>query len=378
MKLTIPTDFSQELVQAIADVNSSAESSLKIGEAYGCLPVSIIGSLRPASTLPNVDIEGLRCHIDSLASIDVKFNYTLNSPWLSSLEATESGRKAIVSFLSEIVQAGVHRFTIALPFLARLVKARWPHISVSASIVANISDFHSLRHWKSYGIDRVVVPREKTRDFIYLRNLKKDYDLSVEVLASSPCLLGCPDTNYHGLVSSCQSQSREADYADVTNYGRLNCHRFALCNPEEFMKMPWIRPEDISLYARLGVEFLKIDGRDKHRDYNIFRARQYCREHYEGNWLHMLLPEYPRTRDEYIAAEPESQYLVYLDNRDLDGFVEATWGAGICMNSCSKCELCRQKASQVLQIDSRWREGLLERIEKEQSRFFLLDEEHNR
>jgi collagenase-like PrtC family protease len=374
MLLTIPTDFSSELITSIEEVNNNSRSKLNIGEVYGCLPLSVIGSLRPSSTLPNVSFRGLRKHIDSLNVVDIGFNYTLNSPWLGNIEATRSGRESIVDFLSRIVDCGVYRFTVALPFLARLVKKKWPEVSVSTSIVANVADYHCLRHWTEFGVDRIVVPREKTRDFQFLKKLIQSFDLSVEVLASSPCLLGCPDTNYHGLVSSCESQSTKVcSEPDVSNYGRLNCHNYALSNPQEFIKMPWIRPEDVKLYDRIGVSYLKLDGRDKLRDYNIFRAQQYCNNHFEGNWLHMLLPEYPHTREEFDNPSGKYKYKIYLDNRKLDGFVEATWYQEGCCHICKKCEICQKKANNSIIINKKWHQEMRSLISKEQNNFFLDD-----
>lgn len=73
------------------------------------------------------------------------------------------------------------------------------------------------------------------------------------------------------------------------------CLHYALSHPEELIKMPWVRPEDIGLYGNAGVRWLKLDERDKRSAYNLKRIERYCQGSYEGNLLHLLLESYPET-----------------------------------------------------------------------------------
>ena len=355
---------------------------MRVGEIFGCLPVSPVGSLRQPDTLPNTDLCGLKKHIKDAANRGIQFNYTLNSPWLGGLEGRREGRRALLAHIESLAACGVRRFTVSLPFLAQLVRAHLPDCRVSVSIVAGADTGNALKQWKEFGADRVVLSRDSNRDFRLLRETARTSGLELEVLATSPCILNCQETSYHGLVSAHLSQkkgdARQAGQAGV--YDQFyNCRLYAVSSPEEFIKMPWIRPEDTGLYEEAGVAWIKIDGRDKSSSYNIKRASRYSEGRHEGNLLHLLLESYPETRKAFSGPPVRGSAAVYIDNRRLDGFVKATWYTpDFCRNACRDCRVCASAAERFVELDGRWKTLVTDKQQSDMDEYLLKKEDRRR
>ena len=370
-KITVPTDFSEDFIDELDKINKS-DFKNKISEVYGCLPRSIIGSLRPSKMLPQVSINGLKRHVEKVHTANLEFNYTLNSLWINELENTIFGRKKIIDHISELVNCGIDRFTIALPFLARIVRHHFPKIKISASIVANVSNLFMFKQWVEYGADRIVISRDLNRSFGILSSMVKLNSASLELLATSPCLAGCAESCYHGLVSSAQS-SKSYSRNTISNYGRLYCHKYTHQHPSELIKMMWIRPEDLPVYNDLGINYIKIDGRDKTAMYNLERIRYYCLGEYDGNLLYLLLDDYPKTKSDYLIGK--SNYHAYIDNKRLNGRISLMAKRNFnCSGQCAECQFkCDELSEEVLEIQAEWTRSLSERICFEQNKFFEVE-----
>ena len=366
INITVPTCFTYEFLSELARINAAPETRYPIAEVFGSLPSSPVGSLRQAGVLPAVDMGGLKKHVEEALSLGFRFNYPLNSQWLGGLEGTPGGRAALLKHLAEVAACGVSRFTVSLPFLAQLIRAHFPGVKVSVSIVAGAGNCMALNQWAEYGADRVVVTRDINRNFPLLRDISGYKGMELEVLATSPCILNCQETVYHGLVSSHLSRSGKSP-GPVCGGGGYEqsyyCLYYALNHLEEFIKMPWVRPEDIDLYESAGVRWLKLDGRDKRSGYNLKRIARYCQGRYEGNLLHLLLESYPETYEAFTRTFCENGSAVFIDNRSLDGFVRRTWyDQGPCRGICENCGICSSTAENLVEVDKLWKEIILAKL----------------
>lgn len=366
IKITAPTSFTPEFLRELARINSAPGTRHKIAEVFGSLPSSPVGSLRQAGALPAVDLAGLKQHVAEALALGFQFNYTLNSQWLGGLEGTPGGRKALLKHLAEVAECGVRRFTVSLPFLARLIKAHFPQVKISVSIVAGVGSCMALDQWAEYGADRVVVTRDINRNFPLLREISGYKGMELEALATSPCILNCQETVYHGLVSSHLSRNGKPAEAACGGAGYEQiyyCLSYALSHPEEFIKMPWIRPEDLGLYESAGVSWIKVDGRDKRSGYNLKRLERYCQGGFEGNLLHLLLESYPETFESFTRGFSGNGSAVFVDNRSLDGFVKSAWyDKGPCRGLCGNCGLCGAAAEKLVKIDKLWKEIIMAKL----------------
>lgn len=98
--------------------------------------------------------------------------------------------------------------------------------------------------------------------------------------------------------------------------------------PRLFFSSPWIRPEDVSYYeAELGVENIKIAGRQLPTEQTITIVEAYSNGEYHGNLLDLLSSPY-RLRDAY-----------YIPNDSLDGTLERLVACSRECNSCGYCDI---------------------------------------
>jgi collagenase-like PrtC family protease len=138
-----------------------------------------------------------------------------------------------------------------------------------------------------------------------------------------------------------------------------------LKNPYELLRSGWIRPEDQSYYEEAGVDVIKITERYDSTETLITKARAYLTQNYSGNFFD-LLSLHPR-RSGKISAVKTKRYLnkagllqqakihklleelpeLYLDNRQLDGFLSYFLEKDCEDLLCSECGHCAKFAAKI-------------------------------
>ena len=79
-----------------------------------------------------------------------------------------------------------------------------------------------------------------------------------------------------------------------------------------FLKIRWIRPEDVEHYEAAGVEHIKLIERVNVDEIDLPRlAKTYLERDFDGNLLSLM-----------YAFEDESSYLVNIPNKKLNGFLK--------------------------------------------------------
>lgn len=115
-----------------------------------------------------------------------------------------------------------------------------------------------------------------------------------------------------------------------------------------WLKMNYIRPEDIKRYNEIGIDHFKLTGRTGSTAHLQEIMRAYMKESYDGNllglWKHL----------ETIKEEKEESFRpqVYIDNKKLDGFVDYWFenrnhicANEICGETCKYCDLFIKRAN---------------------------------
>ena len=110
----------------------------------------------------------------------------------------------------------------------------------------------------------------------------------------------------------------------------------------DWIKMNFIRPEDLGLYNTIGIDHFKITGRTGSTNYLCKVIKAYFNGQFSGNLLELW--KHLETVDGKID---DSTYIpeCYIENRKLDGFLELWFKneGHICANeecgvSCTYCE----------------------------------------
>jgi hypothetical protein len=144
------------------------------------------------------------------------------------------------------------------------------------------------------------------------------------------------------------SHSRESiDQRCYVDYCYYRCTFQKLTDPVEYLRSPWIRPEDVEVYEDLGIDLFKVAGREKmgdgpasHTDwicetYAAYRARR-CSD------VAALLVGNQAPFSLAGQAPPPSG--VRIDSSKLDGFLRFFQEDG-CALDCDYCEHCTEWAT---------------------------------
>ncbi|SET66011.1 U32 family peptidase [[Clostridium] polysaccharolyticum] len=358
INFAIPAMFTETQLIEIKNLNDNSKNNRRIKELYGSMPSAPVGTIRPSITLPSITTEELCDYIRKVKECGLEFDYIMNSTVLDGGEYTNEGKKEIVEFVGRLVDAGLNTITISAPYLVRLIKKFYPELNITASICAEVESVQRALDFEEIGVNCIVPAKDVNRDFKTLRNMVTACNSSIKVLCTTPCLYKCSDLYYHMNLSSVRDNSLQKALkvqGDFLSHTASRCQRRRLENVTEYIKSPWIRPEDISYYEEIGITDFKLDGRDKREEYNIEVAKAYMDGHYSGNLLYLMQNYYPKDMKEFnqiINVEVDYWKLgVYLDNSKMDGFIKYFASMkNTCEQGCKHCNYCKSWADKAITL----------------------------
>lgn len=366
MKLSVATNFDDELIDKLKDY--------PVYEVYGKLQQDYVGGGRPSNTLKNIDKTMLERHVKKVRENNIKFNYLLNGACLANKEQNEEWQQNVRKFLDYLKEIGVNALTVTNPFLLQIIKKYYDCFTVRISTFACIDSFEKAKFWEEMGADYVCVDFVKiNRDFKILKymvdNLKK---AKIELLMTNSCLKNCPYIHTHTAALSHASNSMNKDKEHYTDWCLYKCQEYELKNLEEYIKSPWIRPEDIKEYENIGIEHFKITERDFPTDEIIKRVKAYSERKYNGNLLDLIQGHgWTNSKGELTINDNKVENIskneivekirtvrglgcerryprhIYIDNQKLDGFINF-FKNNHCTGNCLNCNYCGKIAKNVI------------------------------
>lgn len=334
-KFCLSTDFRRQTIEFFSHMHETTPN--RVIEVYGNITQSGFSSGRSELNLPQCSLEELAIYIDFLHKNGIEFSYTFNSPCLSNNEFTERGYKRIISFLGQLIDVGVDRFTIASPVLIELITAVFPQIKVTASAICQIDSLEKARDYASLkSVDRLVIFEDGLRDFKLIESISTTLPVELEAIINQHCLFGCSYRIFHRTAVAHDWPLRDDQIEADTYY--QSCMIKKLTKVANFLKMPGIiRPEDLTYYEKAGVNYFKIiDRTQRITDFNV--VNKYLKETLEGNFFDLL---------------PNLATYLYLDNRKLDGFMEFfVQHQNPCSRGCSDCGYCDHYARDIVKNEA--------------------------
>lgn len=366
MKISLATNFDNELIDKV--------KKYPIYEVYGKMKHDYIGGGRPDNTLVSVDKQIFENHVKKVRDSGIKFNYLLNGSCLANDEQDEKWQEEFKQFLSYLSDVGVNALTITNPYVLMLVKKYFKNeFTTRISTFACIDSYTKAKYWEDLGADIICVDFVKiNRDFKTLKymvdNLKR---AKIEILVTNSCLKNCPMiyTHTNGLSHASNKNEKSSQYQD---WSLFYCQKKELENPEEYIKSPWVRPEDIKYYEAIGIEHFKITERDFPTSELVKRVEAYFNGKYEGNLLDLiqghgvvekgslklekrkvdtraeLYEEIKRVRG--LGRARECNRHIYIDNKKLDHFIDFFIN-NKCTGNCNTCGYCKTIAKRVISRD---------------------------
>ena len=367
MKLAVPTNFQDDFLTRLPKGN--------IHYIYGKLASDFVGGGRPSFILPHPSQRDLKEHIGKIHKYGLRFNYLLNGFCLSNTEFTISGQREIRRLLDGLIRMNVDSVTVAIPYLAQLIKKNYPELEIYVSSFSNVDSVQKARYWEDLGVDLIVLPPHTlNRDFETLRMMKKHIRCPLELIANNACLFDCPLGDSHK-TGSHMSQSNQKQGFPL-NFCALNCSYMRVSDKVNFIRATWIRPEDLRSYEEAGIELFKITDRSQTTDFLIRAATSYIERKYDGNLFDILAWPLTRQRRGRKNVLRALRYLfqpfkinpffiskmaklssfdlrVQIDNKALDGFLDFFLNGGCRQKHqiCKECGYCRGIAEKVVKWD---------------------------
>ncbi len=335
-KFSVPADFNVETLNAYNRLNEQYDDY--IHETYGQLNFekNILGSGRSADKLPYVNKKQLEKYISYSESKNIDFNYVLNTTCLSNQDFTRDGIKNIIKFLKYLHDVGVKSITVCLPSLIELIRESGLPFKIKASTVCSITNSDKARSYLSMNVDRIVVDESINRNFCELKNILH-VTSKVEMIVNVVCYKNCIYRPFH---HNQMSHDYECNKSSANFYSH-RCIMKRIEKPENILKMPFIRPEDLHYYEEIGIHYYKIQGRQAVAKGDIVKTViSYLNKSYEGDLLDLL-----------DCFSPTNSFRVKIDNRKLDRFIEPFLDNNFCNDNCETCLYCNKYFNDNLSFD---------------------------
>lgn len=367
MKLfSLATNFEDDLIDKIKNKN--------VYEVYGRLVNDPLCGGRQSNTFSKLTKEKFETHVKKIRDAGINFNYLLNGACLGNRESSSYWQEEVISFIKYLESVGVNSLTITNPLLLELVKKNFPQFICRISTFACINNLEKAKSWQNLGADIICVDFTTiNRDFNMLKLMAKELKCKIELLCTNSCLKDCIYIQTHTNCNAHASTATDSTKSNSIDWCLLNCQKTLIENPLEYIRSPWIRPEDLCFYEQIGIEHYKLTERDFPTKELIKRLDAYNNGSYNGNLLDLIqghgwmnkktIPETKITKltqfnniyeviDEIKkirGLERERKYLqhVYIDNKKLDGFLTFFIDSK-CHGDCERCGYCKAIANKVI------------------------------
>jgi len=339
VRLCVPTTWQDGYLH---DLAALARPGVAIHEIFGSLARSATGSGRDAAIVPDVAPEAVRRHVALAHALGIRFNYLMNGACMGGRELTPSGRAALAELARWVEATGADAVTVAIPFVAEVVRSAAPSLEIVVSTIAHVDSVPAARTWAALGARRINVSLMANRDLALLEALRAAGGCEIEVLANEMCLYQCAVRGWH--YSLMAHASQEAPGGAGVDFPHLLCSAARLEDPSELVRARFIRPEDVAAYEAVGVDLIKLAGRGRDAAGLLRSAGAYAARRWDGDLLELT--------DLGLFRPPGGERpRVTIDNRALDGLLEATAGVDCARDCGAGCGVCAGFAERAVRIE---------------------------
>lgn len=345
----VGVNFDKELIPVFEELNDKYHDKSVISEVYGSIRLHSAFAARPDFRLPDVSLMEFKDYVKRLDEAGIKFNYTLNSimPFGSKCELAKKANlvKSLIYFLED---AGVYRVTVANPMMLEMIRnVAKSDIKIEVSTIAHVDTVTQIKYLKdTYNIDKVCGNVLKNRDFNFIGSAARycnDNGIIYELMANEFCGVGGDGYATHCVYRDscylCHATNKTLEDANsFDEYPMKLCTGSRNKKLSNWLKLRWIRPEDLHVYRSYGVNHFKITGRTGSTEYIRRTLGSYMSEDFDGNLIALWKPL------ESIKGESEFDISQSIDNKSLDGFI-SIWSKGghvcdyeVCGETCKYCD----------------------------------------
>lgn len=305
-RLAIPCHWNRETIDQILDQNKDNQG-VAVEEVYGVLADGgPVGHGRAKESIVAVSRQETVDFVRYLHSRGLKFSYLLNAPF--HFQENPEQRRELDQYLGWILgELKPDALTISSHELMRYVRQFDPEINIHISTIAGIRDVDDLKGYLDVHPDKVVAHHDTGKEWDKLTKLVElgqKNGITIELMATESCLFRCP--NREGHYEHLAKKNPDGQF-------HTSCNTKKFTRPYEFLMAGGvIRPEDLSFYEAMGVNFFKLTGRSKPAKWLPETVEAYSQRSYQGNLIRLL----------GIDPSLRTEEWFYIENKALDGFLK--------------------------------------------------------
>ena len=393
MNLSVAYNFDIGLIGELAKIP-------EVREMYGKMTIDHIGGGRSNYTFDHVNSNQLRASVLEAHKRGLQFNYLLNAASLYGIEQTRSGQKKIRASLDFLSDIKVDSITVSSPYLLQIIKRNYSHFKVKVGAFTVIDNGAKAKSWEAMGADALCISAIAcNRNFELLKSIRDSVKCECILIANASCLQSCPYELTHMHMLSNSSRKDDPLNGFCLDYCFLHCSSKRLKEPVNYIRSIWIRPEDLTIYEKLGYSTFKLVERSCPSELILKRTKAYADRSFDGNLLELVGPVasikkelnvrpgqglklfftmfkpskikisslllMKRFADKVMCGDFRKEYAgVYIDNRSLDGFLEVIKGHNCSVQKCSTCPICEEWTRKSLIFSKNYRTDTLKMAEQ--------------
>src|SRR5512147_1792064 len=389
--LSVATNFDDSLLDAL--------SGYSVTEVFGKLSSDRVGGGRASYMLAPLSRKKFERHVAKAKAKGIGFNYLLNPACMDNREFTRQGQKDIEALLEYIEAAGVSAVTISLPFLLPVIKKRHPRLKVRVGVYARVDGVAKAKFWEDGGADCITLESlSVNRDFGLLAALRKALKIELQLIVNANCQLFCPLSGQHMVNLSHASQKGHPTRGFMIDWCVMRCSYDKLKDPTQYLLSEFIRPEDMGMYLDMGYDSFKVLERGAPTPVLAKRVKAYSEGRYDGNLLDLIQPfgykeksgaplskgllnqwrylfrpgkvrlnklmKLKALAEKRGMLAPLAGEPVFIDNRELTGFIPGFRDRDCRRTDCGTCGWCASYANKAVKIDPAYRAELLRLYEE--------------
>jgi len=319
MKYSIGYNFNKKLINYFSKLNK--KNNNLIFEVFFAVKGGYLGGARYYD-LPKTSFEEAEKQVKLLKKNSFKINYLINTSYCPDLKNKKVETK-VKEYFSWVESIKPDIVTVANEKIMFFLEKFFPSLKINASIVfglKTVKQVNDLRK-KHPNLARITLHQSVNRDkkllIKQIKNAKsKKYTpVEIELLANEICLYMCPKMKEHYYYNGIKSFKGAKKHINVFE---SYCTKKRISNPIHFLNSTFIRPEDVSIYEKLGVDIIKLSGREAPSNYLKLISRAYLTKKYEGNVMNLFDARYwPDNNPPYIKNINLRIFLKYLWKNNL-------------------------------------------------------------
>lgn len=188
----------------------------------------------------------------------IELDTIFNSSCYGDISMTETLANHVIDVLHQMDREGLfpEHLTTTSPFIATVVKRKFPSVKIRFSINMDISSQIALKYVDDL-CDEFYAGRNAHRSLDYVKKMgewAKEHGKMMGIQVNPGCLRNCPFHHFHNNLHG-HNRMGQSEAAEKYNFTNFLCKTvYARGEHEEFLRAIWIRPEDLPLYEmHVGV-----------------------------------------------------------------------------------------------------------------------------